>query len=74
LTEIINNSKQKNTKQHKEEEDDGEKVERTRVAPAQTNVYFGDLKPDTEYKIGVLAYMYVEFFFEKFFGKLILKK
>uniref|UniRef100_A0A914MTK8 Fibronectin type-III domain-containing protein n=1 Tax=Meloidogyne incognita TaxID=6306 RepID=A0A914MTK8_MELIC len=56
LTEIIN-SKQKNTKQHKEEEDDGEKVERTRVAPAQTNVYFGDLKPDTEYKIGVLAYI-----------------
>nr|CAD2156893.1 unnamed protein product [Meloidogyne enterolobii] len=57
LTEIINNSKQKNTKQHKEEEDDGEKVERTRVAPTQTNVYFGDLKPDTEYKIGVLAYI-----------------
>ncbi|CAK5085675.1 unnamed protein product [Meloidogyne enterolobii] len=57
LTEIINNSKQKNTKQHKEDEEDGEKVERTRVAPTQTNVYFGDLKPDTEYKIGVLAYI-----------------
>ncbi|KAL7078156.1 hypothetical protein ACQ4LE_002151, partial [Meloidogyne hapla] len=57
LTEIFDNSKQKNIKQNKEDEDDGQKVERTRISPTQTNTYFGDLKPDTEYKIGVLAYI-----------------
>jgi hypothetical protein len=39
------------------EEETPEKVERTRLGPAQSSAHFGELKPDTDYRMGVVAYV-----------------
>ena len=38
-------------------EEQPEHVERIRVGPERQSAHFGELRPDTEYKVGVLAYV-----------------
>ena len=38
-------------------EEQPERVERMRLGPNQSSAHFSELKPDTEYKVGVLAYV-----------------
>lgn len=34
-----------------------EKVERMRIDPVRNSAFFGELRPDTDYRVGVVSYV-----------------
>ncbi|KAL3115899.1 hypothetical protein niasHT_007199 [Heterodera trifolii] len=56
LSEMVTDEQQKKTDEAAKGAGDGERMERSRVGPKQHNAYFAELRPDTQYRVGVVAY------------------